>query len=105
MRGGPAELVHIAAMVSRWRNAPSSSALSKRARSRTVEIARACSLEKLEAEFIGTQEGALKVFSLLGFGELTRLSSYVKDMQAIPHDYILMGLNLKTDEEYAGVGG
>jgi len=26
-------------------------------------------------------------------------------MQAITHDYILMGLELKTDEEYAGVGG
>jgi len=25
-------------------------------------------------------------------------------MQAISHDYILMGLDLKTDEEYAGVG-
>jgi hypothetical protein len=29
----------------------------------------------------------------------------VKDMQAISHDYILMGVNLKVDEEYAGVGG
>jgi hypothetical protein len=28
----------------------------------------------------------------------------VKDMQAVSHDYILMGLHLKTDEEYAGVG-
>jgi len=28
----------------------------------------------------------------------------VKDMQAISHDYILMGLDLKTDEEYAGAG-
>jgi len=27
----------------------------------------------------------------------------VKDMQAIKHDYVLMGLNLKTDEEYAGM--
>jgi hypothetical protein len=29
----------------------------------------------------------------------------VKDMQAVAHDYILMGMELKTDEEYAGVGG
>jgi hypothetical protein len=29
----------------------------------------------------------------------------VKDMQAITHDYILMGRELLTDEEYAGVGG
>jgi len=28
----------------------------------------------------------------------------VKDMQAISHDYVLMGLDLKTDEEYAGMG-
>jgi GNAT superfamily N-acetyltransferase len=69
-----------------------------------VEIARACSLEKLEAEFIGRQEGAMKVFGLLGFSELVRLPDYVKDMQAITHDYVLMGLDLLTDEEYAGMG-
>jgi GNAT superfamily N-acetyltransferase len=70
----------------------------------TVEIARACSLEKLEAEFIGRQEGAMKVFGLLGFGELVRLPDYVKDMQALTHDYVLMGLDLITDDEYAGAG-
>jgi len=69
-----------------------------------VEIARACSLEKLEAEFIGRQEGAMKVFGLLGFSELVRLPEYVKDMQAITHDYVLMGIDLLTDEEYAGMG-
>jgi ribosomal protein S18 acetylase RimI-like enzyme len=70
----------------------------------TVDIARACSLEKVEAEFIGTQEGAIKVFGLLGFSELIRLPDYVKDMQAITHDYVLMGLELLTDDEYAGAG-
>lgn len=70
----------------------------------TVDIARDCSLEKLEAEFIGTQEGAIKVFGLLGFSELARLPDYVKDMQAIAHDYVLMGIELLTDEEYAGAG-
>jgi len=25
-------------------------------------------------------------------------------MQATTHDYVLMGLNLETDEEYAGMG-
>ena len=44
------------------------------------------------------------MFALLGFSNLVRLESYVKDMQAISHDYVLMGLDLKTDEEYAGVG-
>lgn len=70
-----------------------------------VDIARQCGLEKVEAEFIGKQEGARKLFAILGFSELVSLPDYVKDMQAITHDYILMGLDLLTDEEYAGVGG
>jgi GNAT superfamily N-acetyltransferase len=69
-----------------------------------VQIARALGLEKVEAEFIGEQEAAVKMFALLGFSQLVKLESYVKDMQAISHDYVLMGLDLKTDEEYAGMG-
>jgi len=69
-----------------------------------VELARHVGLEKVEAEFIGSQDAAIKMFALMGFSNLVRLEDYVKDMQAITHDYILMGLNLKTDEEYAGVG-
>ena len=70
-----------------------------------IDIARRVGLEKVEAEFIGGQEPAMKVFALLGFSQLLRLPDYVKDMQAIAHDYVLMGLDLRTDEEYAGVGG
>ena len=70
-----------------------------------TEIARQVSLEKVEAEFIGDQSAAIKMFALLGFSELLRLEDYVKDMQAIKHDYILMGLDLLTDEEYAGASG
>src|ERR1051326_4506504 len=69
-----------------------------------LEIARFLGLEKVEAEFIGEQETALKMFGLLGFTPLTRLADYVKDMQAVAHDYVLMGLDLKTDDEYAGMG-
>ncbi len=69
-----------------------------------VDIARQLGLEKVEAEFIGEQEAAIKVFGLLGFTTLARLPDYVKDMEAIAHDYVLMGLDLKTDEEYAGMG-
>jgi GNAT superfamily N-acetyltransferase len=72
--------------------------------SEIVSIARHLSLERVEAEFIGEQEAAIKMFALLGFSNLVRLEDYVKDMQAIAHDYVLMGLNLKTDEEYAGMG-
>jgi GNAT superfamily N-acetyltransferase len=69
-----------------------------------VDIASHLGLERVEAEFIGGQETAIKMFAMLGFSNLLRLEDYVKDMQAISHDYVLMGLNLKTDEEYAGMG-
>jgi ribosomal protein S18 acetylase RimI-like enzyme len=70
-----------------------------------IEIARSSGLEKVEAEFIGEQEAAIHMFAMLGFSQLLRLEDYVKDMQAISHDYILMGLDLKTDEEYASAAG
>ena len=69
-----------------------------------VGIARNLGLEKVEAEFIGGQDAAIKMFALLGFSNLLRLPDYVKDMQAISHDYVLMGVDLKVDEEYAGMG-
>jgi GNAT superfamily N-acetyltransferase len=72
--------------------------------SEIVKIARSLGLEKVEAEFIGEQTTAIKMFALMGFSNMVRLEDYVKDMQAIAHDYVLMGLQLKTDEEYAGVG-
>lgn len=72
--------------------------------SEIANLAQNLGLEKVEAEFIGGQEAAIKMFALLGFSNLLRLPDYVKDMQAITHDYVLMGLQLKTDEEYAGVG-
>jgi RimJ/RimL family protein N-acetyltransferase len=72
--------------------------------SEVVEIAQQMGLEKLEAEFIAAQERAIRVFALIGFSELLRLEDYVRDMQAISHDYVLMGMDLTTDEEYASAG-
>jgi GNAT superfamily N-acetyltransferase len=69
-----------------------------------VDISSMVGLEKVEAEFIGEQAAAIHTFQLLGFSDLLKLPDYVKDMQAISHDYILMGLDLVTDEEYAGMG-
>ena len=79
--------------------------LAKALVTEVVQLARNLGLERIEAEFIGGQEAAIKMFAMLGFSNLLRLEDYVKDMQAISHDYVLMGLNLKVDEEYAGVGG
>ena len=78
--------------------------LAKALVSEVIEVARHIGLEKVEAEFIGGQEAAITMFGLLGFAPLLRLPDYVKDMQAISHDYVLMGLGLETDEEYAGMG-
>ena len=69
-----------------------------------IDIARQCGLQRMEAEFMGQQEHGLKLCAQLGFTELYRMEDYVKDMQAVTHDYIMMGLDLKTAEEYAGMG-
>jgi len=78
--------------------------LAKALVNEVLELARQVGLEKVEAEFIGEQEAAIKMFAMLGFSTLARLPHYVKDMQTIAHDYVLMGLDLKTDEEYTGMG-
>ena len=70
-----------------------------------IEIAKHCGLRRLEAEVNGERKIALQVLSQFGFSELMHLDDYVLDMKAVTHDYVLLGLNLKTDEEYLGVGG
>jgi GNAT superfamily N-acetyltransferase len=79
--------------------------ISKVLVSELIEIARHAGLRRLEAELNGERKIALKVLARLGFSELAHLYGYVLDMKAAPHDYVLLGLNLKVDEEYAGVGG
>ena len=69
-----------------------------------VDVARMAGLQKVEAEFIDKQEGGQKMFALLGFTHLVELEDYVQDLQAINHNYVLMGMDLKGDEEYAGMG-
>ena len=66
-----------------------------------VEVARNEGLERVEAEFLGEQEAGMKLFAMTGFSHLLRLEDHVKDMQAITHDYVLMEMQLTTDEEYA----
>ena len=78
--------------------------LAKLLATELMRVARNLALEQLEAEFMGDQQPARKLFARLGFDELVVLTEYVKDMQAIPHDYVLMGKVIKTDEEFAGEG-
>jgi GNAT superfamily N-acetyltransferase len=70
--------------------------------SELVEIARHSGLRRLEAELNGERKIALRILAQLGFTELMHLEDYVLDMTAVPHDYILLGMNLKVNEEYAG---
>ena len=70
-----------------------------------IELARHCGLRRLEAEVNGERKIALHTLSQLGFNKLMHLEDYVLDMKAVTHDYVLLGLNLKTDEEFLGVGG
>lgn len=73
--------------------------------SELIDIAKNIGLEKLEAEFLGEQKAALRVFEERGFNRLIQLEDYVKDMQAIAHDYVLMGRHIITDEEYTSAAG
>ena len=73
--------------------------------SELIRIARDCGLRRLEAELNGERKIALQVLARLGFSELIHVEDYVMDMKAVTHDYVLLGRNLRVDEEFAGVGG
>jgi len=70
-----------------------------------IEIARHCGLRRLETEVNGERKIALHTLSHLGFNTLMHLEDYVLDMKGVSHDYVLLGLNLRTDHEFLGVGG
>ena len=67
-----------------------------------IRIAQHCGLTKLEAEFNGEREIAIAEFKKSGFAELMRLPGYVRDLDRNYHDYVLLGMDIKTDEEFAG---
>lgn len=69
-----------------------------------VTAARYLGLWKLEAELNGERTIAIRSMETLGFRQLYCLSEYVIDMTRQTHDFVLMGLDLKTDEEYASAG-
>lgn len=69
-----------------------------------VQVAGHLGLTKLEAELNGEREVAIRAMEQLGFTQLFRLPEYVLDMESRAHDYVVMTMNLRTEEEYAGVG-
>jgi len=66
-----------------------------------VDCARHAGLAKLEAEFNGERDIAIREFADIGFSELVRLPDYVRDIHRDDHDYVLMGMDIATDEDYA----
>jgi RimJ/RimL family protein N-acetyltransferase len=69
-----------------------------------VGIARHLGLKKLEAELNGERKVAIRALEQIGFRQLVRLPDYVWDMSSEPHDYVLMGMDLRTEEEFASPG-
>lgn len=69
-----------------------------------VTAGRYLGLWKLEAELNGERTIAIRSLETLGFRKLYCLPEYVIDMTRQTHDFLLMGLDLKTDEEYASAG-
>jgi ribosomal protein S18 acetylase RimI-like enzyme len=69
-----------------------------------IHAARHLGLARLEAELNGERTVAIRALEQLGFNQLFRLPDYVLDMESQPHDYVVMTMNLRVEEEYAGVG-
>jgi RimJ/RimL family protein N-acetyltransferase len=69
-----------------------------------ILAARHCALQKLEARLNGERKVAIRALEQLGFRKLLCLPDYVLDMQGQTHDYVFMGMDLQTAEEYAGIG-
>ncbi len=69
-----------------------------------IGIAQHLGLKRLEARFNGERKVAIRALEQLGFEQLLWLPDYVLDMESQPHDYVLMGLDLRTAEEYASAG-
>lgn len=78
--------------------------LARRMIKEIADIARFAGLDSVEAEFLGAQQQAIKMFGLLGFSPLVSLPEYVQDMRGNFYDYVKMSLPLKTPEEYANPG-
>lgn len=69
-----------------------------------LEIARHLGMHRLESELNGERTVAIRALESLGFKRLLQLPDYVMDMQTGKHDYLLLGIELMTDEEFAAAG-
>jgi L-amino acid N-acyltransferase YncA len=69
-----------------------------------VTAARHVGLWKLEARANGDRTVTIRSLETFGFRKLMHLHDYVIDMTGQRHDFVVLGMDLKTDEEYASAG-
>lgn len=69
-----------------------------------IEIAMHSGLTRLEAEFNGERDNAIRCFQAAGFREMARMKNYLKDMSGGVHDWVLLGMNLLPSTECMGAG-
>jgi ribosomal protein S18 acetylase RimI-like enzyme len=67
-----------------------------------IEIAMHSGLTRLEAEFNGERDNAIRCFQTAGFREMARMKNYLKDMSGGVHDWVLLGMNLLPSTEFSG---
>lgn len=69
-----------------------------------IEVALHGGLTRLEAEFNGERGSAIHCFEREGFSELLRMKNYLRSMSGTTHDWVLLGMEIRTRAEFAGAG-
>ncbi len=65
-----------------------------------IEIARDAGLNKLDAEFIAEQTGAIEAFRSIGFTTAAVLHDHVFDLKGQTHDFVILTYDLRGEEFY-----
>lgn len=65
-----------------------------------IEIARDVGLNKLDAEFIAEQSGAIEAFRGIGFTTAAVLHDHVYDLKGQTHDFVILTYDLRGEEFY-----
>ncbi|NOY77043.1 MAG: GNAT family N-acetyltransferase [Calditrichaeota bacterium] len=63
-------------------------------------LAQFLGIEKVEAEMMDSQEGAIRVFETIGFQKEAQLKDHVKDLRGRKHDLIIMTQDISKLWEY-----
>lgn len=69
-----------------------------------IAVAQHGGLSRLEAEFNGERAPAIRCFMEAGFREMLRMPGYLKDMAGGRHDWVLLGMSIRPNAEFAAAG-